>query len=98
MTRISHTSDLGKGGEMQQHPERIVHARGSAAHRHDPDARSGGKARRDAAAIGFLMDAFAHLKAIGHCRGSKVILDRAGLPGMAKRRDWAREPDVRDLA
>lgn len=68
------------------------------------------KLARDAAAIGFVMDAFAHLKAIGHCQGSKVILERAGiepdegvgpwqeLPGMAKRRYWAREPDVRDLA
>ncbi|MFT3690354.1 catalase [Paenirhodobacter sp.] len=68
------------------------------------------KLARDSAAIGFVMDAFAHLKAIGHCMGSAVILDRAGispdegvgpwedLPGMAKRRYWAREPGLRDLA
>ena len=56
------------------------------------------------------MDAFAHLKAIGHCKGSGVILARAGiedgegvgpwedLPDMAKRRYWAREAGLRDLA
>ena len=68
------------------------------------------KLARDSAAIGFVMDAFAHLKAIGHCKGSQVILDRAGiapdegvgpydgLPAMAKRRYWAREATLRDLA
>ncbi|MFC3058519.1 catalase [Paenirhodobacter populi] len=65
---------------------------------------------RDSAAIGFVMDAFAHLKAIGHCKGSGVILSRAGiedgegvgpwedLPETAKRRYWAREASLRDLA
>lgn len=64
----------------------------------------------DAAALSFVMDAHAHLKAIGHCKGSQVILDRAGirdgegvgpyadLPEMAKRRYWSREPKLRDLA
>lgn len=33
------------------------------------------KLAKDSAAIGFVMDAYAHLKAIGHCRGSAVILD-----------------------
>ena len=68
------------------------------------------KLARDAAAVGFVSDAFVHLKAIGHCNGSKVILARAGiepdegvgpystLPEMAKRRYWAREAKVRDLA
>jgi len=68
------------------------------------------KLARDAAAIGFVMDAYAHLKAIGHCKGSQVILDRAGiapdegvvpydrLPETAKRRYWAREATLRDLA
>lgn len=68
------------------------------------------KLARDSAAIGFVMDAFAHLKAIGHCRGSAVILDRAGiedgegigpwedLPETARRRYWAREAGLRDLA
>ena len=63
---------------------------------------------RDAAALGFVMDAYAHLKAIGHCDGSKVILDRAGvtpdegivayaeLPAAASRR--FREAGLRDLA
>lgn len=68
------------------------------------------KLAKDSAAIGFVMDAFAHLKAIGHCNGSKVILERAGiepdegvvayadLPKAAVRRYWSREPKLRDLA
>ncbi|MFE3836437.1 catalase [Pseudogemmobacter sonorensis] len=68
------------------------------------------KLAKDSAAIGFVMDAFAHLKAIGHCKGSAVILERAGigdgegvgpwedLAEMAKRRYWAREAGLRDLA
>ena len=68
------------------------------------------KLGKDSAAIGFVMDAFAHLKAIGHCKGSAVILARAGiedgegvgpwedLPETAKRRYWAREAGLRDLA
>ena len=68
------------------------------------------KLAKDAAAVGFVMDAYAHLKAIGHCRGSAVILARAGiadgegvgpnedLPAMARRRYWAREAGLRDLA
>ena len=68
------------------------------------------KLARDSAALGFVMDAYAHLKAIGHCTGSQVILDRAGiepdagvgayesLPDLAKRRYWDREPNLRDLA
>lgn len=68
------------------------------------------KLARDSAALGFVMDAYAHLKAIGHCKGSQVILDRAGiepdagvgaydtLPDLAKRRYWDREPNLRDLA
>ncbi|MDQ2067856.1 catalase [Xinfangfangia sp. CPCC 101601] len=68
------------------------------------------KLAKDAAAVGFVMDAYAHLKAIGHCKGSTVILDRAGiedgegvgpwedLAQTAKKRYWAREPELRDLA
>ncbi|WP_273691898.1 catalase [Ketogulonicigenium vulgare] len=65
---------------------------------------------KEAAAIAFVMDAYAHLKAIGHCKGSQVILDRAGiadgegvgtnaqLAEMAKYRYWSREATLRDLA
>ena len=68
------------------------------------------KLAKDSAAIAFVMDAYAHLKAIGHCKGSAVILERAGikdgegvggwqdLPETAKHRYWAREPELRDLA
>lgn len=68
------------------------------------------KLARDGAAVGFVMDAFAHLKAIGHTPGAQPLLDRAGiepdegvtdlaaLPKTASRRYWDREPKVRDLA
>ncbi len=68
------------------------------------------KLARDGAAVGFVMDAFAHLKAIGHTPGAQPLLDRAGiepdegvtdlaaLPQAAARRYWDREPKVRDLA
>ena len=64
----------------------------------------------DAAAVGFVMDAYGHLKAIGHTTGAKVLLDRAGvtagdgvtdlngLPDAATLRYWLREPAVRALA
>jgi len=68
------------------------------------------KLSRNPAALGFVMDAYAHLRAIGHCEGSKVILDGVGiapdegvgphenLAEMARRRYRAREARVRDLA
>ncbi|HVZ09029.1 catalase [Rhodopila sp.] len=68
------------------------------------------KLTRDGAAVGFVLDAFGHLKAIGHTPGAQVLLDRAGvepdegvtdlagLPKAAMYRYWAREPKVRDLA
>jgi len=68
------------------------------------------KLAQDSAAMGFVMDAFAHLKAIGHDAGAKPLLDRAGiapdegvtdlaaLPKAATLRYWDREPKLRDLA
>ena len=65
---------------------------------------------QDGAAVAFVMDAFGHLKAIGHSEGAKALLDRAGikpdagvtdLTGLSKAartRYWAREPSVRVLA
>ncbi len=56
------------------------------------------------------MDAFGHLKAIGHNPAAKPLLDKAGvepdegvtdLAGFveaAKKRYWDREPNVRTLA
>jgi catalase len=73
----------------------------------EEDAR---KLARDSAAVAFVMDAFAHLKAIGHNAGAQPLLDRAGvepdegvtdlagLPEAATLRYWDREPKVRDLA
>lgn len=68
------------------------------------------KLASDSAAVAFVMDAFAHLKAIGHMAGAQPLLDRAGvkadegvtdldgLPKAAMRRYWEREPQIRDLA
>ena len=68
------------------------------------------KLTRNAAAIQWFMDAYAHCKTIAHCKGTQVLLDRAGiekddgviaLEAFAKtgvKRHWAREPKVRDLA
>ncbi|MEO8522469.1 MAG: catalase HPII, partial [Acidobacteriota bacterium] len=63
----------------------------------------------EAAAVQFVMDAFGHLKAIGHTPGAKALLDRAGVladagvvaadaKGFVKaaaRRFFDREPQVR---
>ena len=68
------------------------------------------KLAKDSAAVAFVSDAFAHLKAIGATEGAKALMDRAGvepdegvtdlagLPEAAKLRYWDREPKVRDLA
>ena len=68
---------------------------------------------REAAAVGFVHDAFAHLKVIGHTPGAKALMDKAGvvadagvvgldkpqayLAAAAKGRIWAREPSVRTV-
>ena len=65
----------------------------------------------DGAAVQFVMDAFGHLKAIGHNADAKPLLDRAGVKPdegitdlsaafvkAAARRFYDREPKVRDLA
>ena len=56
------------------------------------------------------MDAFGHLKAIGHDAPAKALLDKAGIqpdagvvdlasfPGAAAKRYWNREPGLRMLA
>ena len=65
---------------------------------------------KEGAAVQWVMDAFGHLKAIGHNAASKPLLDKAGvepdegvtdLDGFveaAKKRYWDREPNVRTLA
>jgi catalase len=65
---------------------------------------------REAAAVQWFMDAFAHCKTIAHCKGTQVLLDKAHVEpdegvvpieqfiNVGARRHWAREPKVRDLA
>ena len=65
---------------------------------------------KEGAAVQWVMDAFGHLKAIGHNAAAKPLLDKAGvepdegitdLPGFveaAKKRYWDREASVRTLA
>jgi len=65
----------------------------------------------DGAAVQFVMDAFGHLKAIGHDAGAQPLLDRAGVKPdagvtdlsatfikAASKRFYEREPKVRELA
>ncbi|URW75334.1 catalase [Sphingomonas donggukensis] len=66
---------------------------------------------KQGAAVGFVMDAFGHLKAIGASDGAQALLDKAGVEpdegvtGLGKdfvkaaaRRFYDREPKLRDLA
>jgi catalase len=62
------------------------------------------------AAVQWFMDAYGHCKTIAHCRGTQVILDKAGVEKdegivpidafqkVGASRHWAREPKIRDLA
>ncbi len=73
------------------------------------DAKAADKLCGEAAAVQFVMDAFGHLKAIGHTAGAKSLLDKAGvvpdegvvtLPSkaftaQAAKRFLEREPSVR---
>jgi catalase len=73
-----------------------------------PDAAE--KLTRNAAAIQWFADAYAHCKTIGHCKGTQILLDKANvekdegvvpweeLVKVGPVRHWAREPKVRDLA
>jgi catalase len=65
---------------------------------------------KEGAAVQWVMDAFGHLKAIGHNAAAKPLLDKAGVEAdegvtdldgfveAAKKRYWDREPNVRTLA
>lgn len=73
-------------------------------------ADAAAKLVKEGAAVQWVMDAFGHLKAIGHNADAKPLLDKAGvepdegvtdLAGFveaAKKRYWDREPNVRTLA
>ena len=65
---------------------------------------------KEGAAVQFVMDAFGHVKTIGHDAGAKALLDKAGVEPdagvvgldqfaeVAPKRHWDREPKVRTLA
>ena len=65
---------------------------------------------KEGAAVQFVMDAFGHVKTIGHDAGAKALLDKAGVEPdagvvsldqfakVAPKRHWDREPKVRMLA
>jgi len=67
------------------------------------------KLTKNAAAIQWFADAFAHCKTIAHCKGTQILLDKANvekdegvvaiedLINVGPVRHWAREPKVRDL-
>ena len=68
------------------------------------------KLAKEGAAIQWVMDAYGHLKAIGHNAAARPLLDKAGVEpdegvtdlgdfvAAAQRRHWAREAQVRTLA
>ena len=65
---------------------------------------------KEGAAVQFVMDAFGHVKTIGHDPGAQALLDKAGVEPdagvvsldqfltIAPKRHWDREPKVRTLA
>ncbi len=65
---------------------------------------------KEGAAVQFVMDAFGHVKTIGHNPGAQALLDKAGVEPdagvvsladfakVAPKRHWDREPKVRTLA
>jgi len=73
-----------------------------------PDAAT--KLTKEGAAVQFVMDAFGHVKTIGHDAGAQALLDKAGVEfdagvvtldqfvKIAPKRHWDREPKVRTLA
>ena len=73
-----------------------------------PEAAS--KLCKEGAAVQFVMDAFGHVKTIGHDAGAQALLDKAGVEldagvvsldqfaKVAPKRHWDREPKVRMLA
>jgi catalase len=69
------------------------------------------KLLNDSAAVQFVMDAYGHLKAIGHTQEAQPLLDKAGVEPddgvvvagsgfieAAKQRFFDREPNLRQLA
>lgn len=68
------------------------------------------KLTKDSAAVQFVMDAYGHVKTIGHDAGAQALLDKAGVEPdagvvpldkfaqIAPKRHWDREPKVRTLA
>ena len=68
------------------------------------------KLAMDSAAVGFVMDAYAHVKTIGANPEASALLDRAGVEAdagivslkeflnVAPKRHWEREPKLRNLA
>ena len=72
--------------------------------------KAAAKLTKEGAAVQWVMDAFGHLKAIGHNAAAKPLLDKAGVEPdegvvdlesfveAAKKRYWDREPNVRTLA
>ena len=73
-------------------------------------AEAATKLTKEGAAVQFVMDAFGHVKTIGHDAGAQALLDKAGVEPdagvvsladfarIAPKRHWDREPKVRMLA
>ncbi len=73
-----------------------------------PDAAA--RLAKDGAAVQWFMDAYGHCKTIAHCKGTRILLDKANVEPdkgivpvenfmkAGATRHWAREPKLRDLA
>lgn len=122
MKKQQDTAIRGNGGELHQQAEQILTTNhGVPLSDNQYSLRHGDRgptlledfALREKvfAAVQFVMDAYSHLKAIGHTAGAAALLDKAGVvaddgvmelgPGFieaAACRFYDREPKVRTLA
>lgn len=103
---LSNGDVINADGQLQGSPSQLFDAIALIL-----SAKAAQDMMKDGAAIQFVMDAFGHLKAIGHTQNSKPLLEKAGvdpdegITGLgndfvkaAARRFWDREPRVRRLA
>ncbi|NTH14385.1 catalase [Agrobacterium rhizogenes] len=104
-TKLSDSSTLKADGQLLGSPSQLFDAVAIIL-----SNEGAAKLVKEGAAVQWAMDAFGHLKAIGHNIPAKPLLDKAGIQpgagvvelasfvGAAAKRYWDREPLVRTLA
>lgn len=104
--RLSDGKDIVAEGQLAGTPSVVVDAVALVVSEDGCEALT-----QDAAAVQFVMDAYAHLKAIGYSPAAQALLDKAGVrpdagvvplgggqfSRIAGQRQWSREPQVRPL-